>query len=109
LARIRLFIAATAMVATVATIGRAWSQVPVTPPASFQSAPAEAPGAPAAPNQTAPPAVAQPEHPRLFNEIGESFDHRSSIFPDLPTLKSPQRPSTISTAVRNRRPMGYRA
>jgi hypothetical protein len=90
LARIRLFIAATAMVATVATIGRAWSQVPVTPPASSQSAPAEAPGAQAAPYQTAPPAVAQPEDPGLFNEIGKLFDHRSAIFPDPPTLKSPQ-------------------
>jgi hypothetical protein len=91
LARICLTIAATAMVATVATIGRAaWSQVPATPPASFQSAPAGAPGAQAAPYQTAPPAVARPENPGLFNEIGKLFDHRSSIFPDLPALKSPQ-------------------
>jgi hypothetical protein len=86
LACIRLFIAVTATVA----MGRAWSQVPVTPPASFQSAPAEAPGAQAAPYQTAPPAVAQPEDPGLFNEIGKLFDHRSAIFPDPPTLKSPQ-------------------
>jgi hypothetical protein len=86
LACIRLFIAVTATVA----MGRAWSQVPVTPPASFQSAPAEAPGAQAAPYQTAPPAVAQPENPGLFNEIGKLFDHRSSIFPDLPTLKNPR-------------------
>ena len=90
LARIGLSIAATAMVAAIATIGRAWSQAPPTPPASFQGAPAEAPDAQAAPYPTAPPAVAQPENPGLFNEIGKLFDHRSSIFPDLPTLKSPQ-------------------
>jgi hypothetical protein len=90
LARVRLVIAATAVGAAMVTAGRARSQVPVTPPASFQGAPAEAPSAPAAPYQTAPPAVIPRENPGLFNEIGKLFDHRSSIFPDLPTLKTPQ-------------------
>jgi hypothetical protein len=84
----RLSIAVTAMVATIVIAGRAWSQAPATPPASFQSVPAEVPGAQAAPDQMAPPVSPQRENPGLINEIGKLFDGRSSIFP--PTLKNPQ-------------------
>jgi hypothetical protein len=88
LARARLSFAVTAMVATTAIAGRAWSQTPVTPPAAFQSVPAQAPGAQATPDQMAPPVSFQRENPGLINEIGKLFDGRSSIFPS--TLKSPQ-------------------
>jgi hypothetical protein len=62
------------------------------PPAALAD---PAPATPVAPDQSAalPPAQPAPpraENPGLFNEIGKLFDNPSSIFPDLPSLKSPK-------------------
>jgi hypothetical protein len=78
----------------VAATGPAWPQAPKPPPAASASNPAPQP--PAAPDQAAaqptepaaqPP---RPENPGLFNEIGKLFDNPSTLWPSLPTLKSPK-------------------
>lgn len=90
LARARLSLAVTAMVATMAIAGQAWPQAAVTPSAALQSVPAQAPGPQATPDRMVPPVNPQRENPGLINEIGKLFDGRSSIFPS--TLKGPQQP-----------------
>jgi hypothetical protein len=76
----------------------AWPQAAKPPPAASQADAMQAPE-PQAPPEQAPPLSGEPgppaaapraENPGLFNEIGKLFDNRSSIFPTLPTLKSPQ-------------------
>jgi hypothetical protein len=96
-ARAPLAIAAMALVAIVAAMDSAWPQAVKPPAVSSQSDPAAAPASPIAPERAAPqpgepapPAAARPENPGLFNEIGKLFDNRSSVFPSLPALKSPQ-------------------
>jgi hypothetical protein len=76
----------------VAATGPARPQASKQPPAASASNPA--PQAPAAPDQAAAqptePAASRPENPGLFNEIGKLFDNPSSLWPNLPTLKSPK-------------------
>jgi hypothetical protein len=84
-----------ALLATMAATGRVWPQAAQPPTASFQADPAQAPASRARPDQVT-PRLAEPappprvENPGLFNEIGKLFDNRSSIFPAIPTLKSPR-------------------
>src|SRR5882757_7245398 len=95
-ARFPLAIAVMACWTVVAATGAAWPQAPKPPPAVSASDPApQAPAAPTAPGQAAaqPTEPAPPlrtENPGLFNEIGKLFDNPSSLFPSLPTLKSPK-------------------
>jgi hypothetical protein len=86
-----------ALLTLAAATGLAWPQAAKPPPASFQADPAQPPALQAPPDQPAPQsgeprlhAAPRAENPGLFNEIGKLFDNRSSIFPALPTLKSPQ-------------------
>ena len=88
---------AMAVLTLAAATGLAWPQAANPPPASFQADPAQAPALQAPPDLAAPqlaePGSAAPprtENPGLFNEIGKWLDGPSSIFPALPTLKSPQ-------------------
>jgi hypothetical protein len=94
-ARFPLAIAVMALWTIVAATGAAWPQAPKPPPAASASDPApQAPAAPTAPGQAAAqptePAPSRAENPGLFNEIGKLFDNPSSLFPSLPTLKSPK-------------------
>jgi hypothetical protein len=94
-ARFRLAIVVMASAAVVAATGPAWPQALKPPPAASASDPApQAPATPTAPDQAAPqptePAPPRTENPGLFNEIGKLFDNPSSLFPNLPTLKSPK-------------------
>jgi hypothetical protein len=88
-------VAAIALLTTMAATGLAWPQAANPPPAASQTDPVQAPASQAAPDQAAPqpgePASPpRAENPGLFNEIGKLFDNPSSIFPSLPTLKSPR-------------------
>jgi len=94
-ARFPLAIVVMACWTVVAATGEAWPQAPNPPPAASASDPApQAPAAPTAPGQAAAqptePAPPRAENPGLFNEIGKLFDNPSSLFPSLPTLKSPK-------------------
>jgi hypothetical protein len=94
-ARFRLAIVVMASAAVMAATGPAWPQALKPPPAASASdPPPQAPAAPTAPDQAAPQptesAVPRTENPGLFNEIGKLFDNPSSLFPNLPTLKSPK-------------------
>jgi hypothetical protein len=92
-ARFPLAIAVMACWTVVAATGAAWPQAPKPSPAASASDP-QAPAAPTAPGQAAAqptePAPSRAENPGLFNEIGKLFDNPSSLFPSLPTLKSPK-------------------
>lgn len=95
-ARLPLAIVVMALWSVVAATGPAWPQAPKPPPAASASTPApQPPAAPTAPDQAAaqpaePAAPPRPENPGLFNEIGKLFDNSSSLWPSLPTLKSPK-------------------
>jgi hypothetical protein len=89
LVRVRLSVAARAMLLIATISDRAWSQAPVTPPGSFQSVPAEPSGTKAVPDQTSPLVTPKPENPGLFNEIGKLFNNPPSMFPSF-TSRSPQ-------------------
>ena len=74
-----------------AATGLAWPQAASQADAMQAPEPQAPPEQAPPPGEPGPPAAApRPENPGLFNEIGKLFDNRSSIFPTLPTLKSPQ-------------------
>lgn len=95
--RAALVSAAIALLTLAAATGLAWPQVAKPPPASSPADATQAPGSQAPPDQAVPrsgepgpPATPRAENPGLFNEIGKLFDNPSSIFPTLPTLRSPK-------------------
>ncbi len=96
-ARAPVVIVAMAYLTLVAATGLAWPQALKPLPASSETDPAQAPASPVAPEQAAgqpgepaPPSAPHIENPGLLGEIGKLFDNPSLVFPDLPTLKSPQ-------------------
>jgi hypothetical protein len=96
-ARAALVSVAMALLTLAVATGLAWPQPAKQPSVSSQADATQAPASQASPDQAAPqpgqpgsPAAPRAENPGLFNEIGKLFDNPSSVFPALPTLKSPQ-------------------
>jgi hypothetical protein len=87
-----LAITAMALWVMMAATGLAWPQAVKPPPASSQIGPAQPPAPQAVPDQAAPgePAPPRTDNPGFFTEIGKWLDNPPSIFPNLPTLKSPR-------------------